>query len=100
MLDVSHLIQNQSYYIQEFQPNSVAVGTCWHTWVKPRGVSMVYMYVIGSGGGGSGGYLGANNAANQGGGGASSSQTVLVIPAIFLPDFLLISTTGASGYFS
>lgn len=63
----------------------------WQTWVKPRGISMVYMIAIGGGGGGGGGFSGASGAARGGGGGgACSGFTTLMMPAIFLPDSLKI----------
>jgi len=63
----------------------------WQTWVKPRGISMVYMIAIGGGGGGGGGFSGASGTARGGGGGgACSGFTTLMMPAIFLPDSLRI----------
>lgn len=67
------------------------------TWVKPRGISMVYIHLVGGGNGGNGGLSGAAGTARNGGGGGSSGNTSrLVIPAVFLSDSLTI-TVGRGG---
>lgn len=69
-------------------------------WVKPQGVSMVRMLLIGAGGNGFGGTTTAG-----GGAGGSGSVTQWIGPAMFVPDVLQIqvgrgggtvTTTGAS----
>ncbi len=69
----------------------------WQQWIKPKGVTMVYMLCIGAGGGGGGGRSGASNTTRGGGGGAGGAGvTTLMVPAIFLPNALKISV-GAGG---
>lgn len=67
----------------------------WQTWRKPRGIKWVYM--LGIGGGGSGG-TGVNTGTTSGGGagGGSGSQTVVMIPAMFVPDTLYIACGNGS----
>ena len=70
--------------IQIFQRNE-----SWSEWVRPRGRTMAYMFVIGSGGGGGGGYSNtAGGARGGGGGGGSGGFAKLVIPVMFLPEIL------------
>lgn len=89
MLDFSHVASNPNVDIQIFQGNSSVTQLQWQTWVKPRGVKMVYM--IGVGGGSSGGCGIASGTTSGGGaGGASGAQTSLMIPAMFVPDRLYI----------
>ena len=74
--------------------------TPWANWVKPRGVSMVYITCIGSGSGGGGGMTGATaTVRGGGGGGASGAIARLIIPARFLPDtlYLQVGVGGAGG---
>lgn len=83
-----------------FAPNNAI--TQWQQWVKPSGVTMVYMIAIAGGGGGGGGFTGISGSARGGGGGGASSGVVTaLVPAIFLPDVLKISVglggLGASG---
>jgi len=77
--------------IQYFSGNSATVGSRWETWYKPRGDSMVYIIMVGSGGAGGNSVLGAASTAAGGGGGGSGGITTLTIPAIMLPDELYIS---------
>lgn len=67
----------------------------FQTWRKPRGIKWVYL--LGVGGGASGG-TGVNTSTTSGGGagGGSGSQTVVMIPAMFVPDTLYI-TCGIGG---
>lgn len=59
----------------------------WNAWIKPRGITMVYMVAIGGGGGGGAGYQRTAGSAGGGGGsGACSGVSRLLIPAHFLPD--------------
>lgn len=71
--------------------------TQWQKWVKPRGVTMVYMIAIAGGGGGGGGFTRATTLAGGGGGGGACSGVVTALtPAIFLPDILSVSV-GSGG---
>lgn len=60
-------------------------------WVKPQGVSMVRMLLIGGGAGGRAGSTGGG-----GGGGGSGAVTQWIGPAMFIPDILQIAV-GAGG---
>jgi hypothetical protein len=84
MLDLQHLASSTKADVQVF----VGTSTDWRTWQKPRGVSMIYMLVLGCGGNGGSGAVGAASTAAGGGGGGSGGQATLLIPAIFLPDTL------------
>ena len=66
------------------------------TWRKRPGISMVYMLSHGGAGGGGNGAVGAAGSAAGGGGGGSAGQSILQIPAYFLPDVLYIQV-GAGG---
>lgn len=85
--------------VQMFFANQNAI-TQWQQWVKPRGISMVYMITIAGGGGGGAGFTRASTAAGGGGaGGACSGIAQAIVPAVFLPDVLKISVGlgGAGG---
>jgi hypothetical protein len=58
-------------------------------WQKPRGAKLIAMFALGAG---SSGGCGVNTGTTSGGGGGggSGSQSSLLIPAIFVPDNLLI----------
>ena len=64
-----------------------AISTNWQTWVKPKGVTMCYMFAVGGGGGGGGGQSGGNSG---GGGGGCSAISRLIVPAFFLPENLFV----------
>jgi hypothetical protein len=71
-------------------------------WNKPRGINFIKIITIGGGAGGGGGHSSATtNARGGGGGGSSSVVTTVMLPAIFLPDRLYISSgvgsVGGSG---
>lgn len=68
-------------------------------WVKPRGISMVYIVAIGAGAGGGGGLTKAAGVAGAGGsGGGSGAITRSLIPAILVPDNLYINVgIGGTG---
>ena len=93
MLDFNHIYNDPTVNLQKFFGSLTTTGTNtinnWQTWVKPRGIKMVYM--IAAGGGSSGG-SGLNTGGTSGGGagGTSGAQTTLLIPAMFLPDVLYI----------
>lgn len=76
----------------------VTTSTVYH-WVKPRGVTMIHITVIGAGGGGGGGASTTNATAGSGGaGGGSGAITRLTIPAILLTDELeIICASGGIG---
>jgi hypothetical protein len=77
--------------VQVFNANSRIAGEAWATWTKRRGVSMVHMTCIGGACAGGNGAIGANGLGGGGGGGGSANVSFLTIPAILLPDQLLVS---------
>ena len=89
-------------------PSSIADVKCYRVgdngqsvqrWYKPRGVSMAYMMVVSGGGGGGAGKTGLTETARGGGGGGGcSGSAILLIPAVFLPDVLLVQVgSGGTG---
>lgn len=83
--------------VQLFTIPSTVNQIQWHTWVKPRGKSMMHIIAASGGGGGGGGFTRAAAAAGGGGGsGGSSGLTRLTIPLIFVPDVLYVQV-GAGG---
>jgi hypothetical protein len=67
------------------------------SWIKPRGITMVYILTIGGGAGGGGGFTAPTGSNKSGGGGGGSGATSRVfLPAILCPDMLQI-TIGAGG---
>ena len=103
MLDLNHIQSTPGYDVQQFYGTFSSTTATWQTWRKPRGINWVYM--IGVGGGSSGG-TGVNTGTSSGGGcpGNSGAQSVVMMPAILLPDVLYIqpglggvglSTSGA-----
>jgi hypothetical protein len=99
MLDVFHIPQafGPNADVQIFNVPSTVSNLEWHTWLKPRGKSMVYMLAMGGGAGGGGGFTAAaGNARGGGGGGGSSAVISLVCPTFLLPDRLFIQV-GAGG---
>jgi len=86
MLDTFGFPTPQQANYQEFYG-----GGTVRDWVKPRGVSMARIMIIGAGAGGRSGGVGAG-----GGGGGSGAVTQWIGPAIFIPDVLRISL-GAGG---
>jgi len=83
MLDLFNLPTPQGCDIQMFYTNRASTTT--RSWVKPRGVSNVYMMLIGPGGSGSGGT-----------GGGSGAVTVWYGSALNVPDQLRIAFASAS----
>ena len=68
----------------------------WQQWIRPRGATMVNIFCLGAGSGGGGG-ASANSSSGAGGsGGGSSSISKLLIPAMFLPEYLYV-ITGQGG---
>ena len=91
MLDVSHLARNPQIDMKTIVGNSAAAGVTWQAWTKPRGKSMAFILLFGSGGAGGTGVIGANSTAAGGGGGGSASQSRLIVPLALLPDILYVS---------
>ena len=87
MIDFLHLPKPQNGTIDYFPGFSDTTGGSWEVWNKPRGINFIKIITISGGGGGSG--LG-------GGGGGSASMATVMIPAIFLPDQLYVSS-GVGG---
>ena len=86
--------------IQEFTPSALAAAEGYQTWFKPRGASMIYMLALSSGGGGGAGMTGATATVRcGGGGGGAGARSVLLMPAIYVPDVLYIRVGlgGAGG---
>lgn len=88
MLDFSQFPLNSGVDIQVFTGNSNSSTNDWTVWQRPRGVSMLYIACLGAGGDGGNGAVGAASTAAGGGGGGCGAQTILVVPAIFLPSVL------------
>lgn len=90
MLDVFGL-PTQSVNYQEFLG-----GANFRDWVKPRGVSMVRVLMIGGGGGGASGAVGGTSGCTGGGSGGILSW---IGPAMFVPDIIRVRTGqgGAGG---
>lgn len=86
MLDFFHLPVGVKADVQVFQTTGVA--SAMQVWNKPRGVSMVAMFLVGAGGNGGNGAVGASGSAAGGGGGASGGQTFVCVPAHRVPDRL------------
>jgi hypothetical protein len=76
--------------IRYFHANSPTASVGLDVWRKLPGATMVHIFCLGGGGGGGNGVVGANSTAAGGGGGGSGSQTVLEMPAVFLPDMLWV----------
>jgi len=96
MLDFSNILNNPNIDVQTFiGPATASSPLEWRTWRKPRGAKFIYMIGVGSG---SSGGCGLNSATSSGGGagGPSGAQTVVMIPAMFVPDVLYVQT-GAGG---
>jgi hypothetical protein len=91
MLDVFNIAKPQNCDIQIFYGFANAGPTSetrnWQTWNKPRGISNVYMLLIGGGGAG-------DNVGGQGGG--SGSVTVWYGAAQNVPDSLAIYVRGTN----
>jgi hypothetical protein len=86
MLDTFNFANPQTCNYQEFYG-----GGSTRDWIKPRGVTMVRMLLIGAGAGGR-----AGSTSSGGAGGGSGAITTWIGPAIFIPDELRISI-GAGG---
>ena len=93
MLEVFHTPSNNPF-VTTFVGGSTSAGTGWVTWLKPRGKSMLNIFLVGSGGSGGTGVTGANSVSAGGGGGGSGSQAMLTIPLALLPDVLYLCLPG------
>lgn len=90
MLDFGNLPDSTNSDVQVFPGfASVAQGD-WKMWHKPRGVSMLFAFMLGAGGSGGNGAVGATSTAGGGGGGGSGGGGSLLIPAVLLPDVLYL----------
>jgi hypothetical protein len=86
MLDLFNLPTPQGCNIQTFYANNAGSATITtQTWVKPRGISNVYMLLIGAGGTG-----------NGTSGGGSGAVTVWYGSAINVPDILYVAVTQSN----
>lgn len=96
-MDFSPFGSDTNADVQVFLANGAVTGQGFQTWLKPNGVSMVYMFTLGGGGGGGGGF-GNTTSSNRGGGagGASSGNARFIIPALFLPTKLYVQV-GSGG---
>ena len=56
MTDTGFIPNTSASDIQIFQGQSTGTMTGVHVWVKPRNVSLLFLYCMGSGGGGGGGF--------------------------------------------
>ena len=83
-MDLFNLASKQEANIQ------VITEDC--NWIKPDGISMVFIFAAGGGGGGGGGWS-ALSSANRGGGGGGAGGTIskLLVPAKLIPDTLKIN---------
>jgi len=95
MFDGFHLPSGYGYPDTQIfnTPTSLANGNEFMTWRKPKGKTMLYIFLIGSGGGGGGGFTAAAAAARAGGGGGGgSAHATLIIPLFLIPDVLYVLT--------
>jgi hypothetical protein len=99
MLDFSHVISNPGVDIQSFFGDTDTSGLTttnlidWKIWTKPRGINWVYIIGVGGGASGVGGQFSGASAASVGAaGGGSGAQSMLLIPAIFVPNQLFVQT--------
>lgn len=96
MLDFNHLpTWTGNADIQVFVGTSNAEGGDWVTWEKPRGKSMVDIWLVGKGADGGTGVVAAG--AGGGAGGGSGGQTRVQMPLALLPDTLYLSLKGQDG---
>ena len=72
---------------QVFVP-SQGVGAVFQPWLKPPGVSLIYIIAVSGGAGGGGGQSTAAAARTGGGGGGSGALQRIIIPAFMAPDIL------------
>lgn len=90
MLDFFNLPTNQKGFDQQiFYGNSTTAGASWYQWVKPRGINLINIFMLGGGGGGAPSSIGVGY--YGGGGGASGNQYNITFMASVLPDVLYFS---------
>lgn len=80
-----------------FTAPATVTNNQWHTWIKPRGKSMVNIICIGGGAGGGGGFTGATTTARGGGGGGGSSGGSRFVGSLALLPDVLYAQVGAGG---
>ena len=96
MLDFNHILSTPGADIQYFIADASAVpstgsgGQQWQTWRKPRGCKFIYMLAVGGGASGGCGINNATTTSGGGGGGGSGGQSMLMIPAMMVPDVLYV----------
>lgn len=97
--DFFHLPPKYSGDVKVYISNTAIDVKGFQIWQKPKGASLVSMFVIGGGGGGGGGFSRTAGSAGGGGaGGACSGISRFICPAIFLPDTLYIQVgNGGQG---
>jgi hypothetical protein len=98
MLDMQHFPGNLNNQRQQtfIGDNGATVATQWRTWVKPKGINWIHIYMVGKGGNGGTGVVGANSVSAGGGGGGSGGTSSILLPAWCVPDTLYISLAGVS----
>jgi hypothetical protein len=89
MLDFFNLPNNVKLDQQTFIGNSDTAGSRWYDWIKPRGINMINIFMLGGGGGAGNGPNGTQGGA--GGGGASGNQYNFLFLASSIPDVLYFS---------
>ena len=72
MLDVFDIPQKYVSDVKIYRPSSSTAGVGQQIWNKPRGCSMVHMFLLGGGGGGGGGEFDSSGSGGSGGGGGSA----------------------------
>ena len=87
-MDLFHLPPSARANVDLYRYTGIA--SAYQNWVKPSGVSMVFMVTIAGGGGGGAGFPSAVSGSGGGGGGACSGISRFLCPAAFLPDELYI----------
>lgn len=91
MFDWGHLPSADPGDVQIFPGRPFSAGGAeLQPWIKPRGVKMIHIFMLGPGGNGAAGAVGPSAAG--GAGGASGSQSTLLIPAALVPNVLYVGT--------
>jgi hypothetical protein len=86
---MTYNLPDNSYKTQIFYQNGI--------WIKPQGISMIYITLISAGGGGAGGQSSSSGLGGVGGGGGAMGYLLkLLIPADVAPDSLRV-TVGVGG---
>lgn len=89
MLDFNHVLSTPGADVQYFENPQQTNLLQWQTWRKPRGAKFIYMLGVGAGASGA---SGINTGVSSGGGagGTSGAQTIVMIPAMLVPDVLYV----------